>query len=133
MVNKKAQIRIIEAVVAVLLIASVILIFNVQKTPKVDTSQEIYNLESKVLDSIESNATMREAVIVHNESALRSYVFPKIPTNLNFTIVVCGVVDMCSLPDIKNINVNIYADERIISSTLQTYAPKKVKIFVWEK
>jgi len=54
----------------------------------------------------------------------------QIPADLNFTARICNIDDICGLDSYRK---EVYAKERIISSTLKEYSPKKIRLFVWEK
>ena len=131
--NKKGWLRIVEAVVAVLIISSVLVFLSLKKTEKADISQELYNLESSVLNNLESNESVRAAILINNEAFVKKFTESEVQDTFNFTIKICDVADICPLPNIKDINKDVYVDERIISSNLSVYKPRKIKLFLWER
>lgn len=127
--NKKGWIKIAEAFIAVILIAAIML--TVYAVPKKTRSNEvILNTEDSILDEIAQNEKLRQDVMDNNVSDINSLVSSRIPGNLNFTIKICSIDDVCGIDIYRK---EMYARERIISSSLIEYNPKKLKIFMWEK
>mgnify|MGYP001560097905 CR=1 FL=1 len=56
---------------------------------------------------------------------------------LKFAISICDLEQVCALQpfpeEVKDSAGNIYAEERVISSVLdsENFAPKKIKLFLW--
>lgn len=127
--QKKAWIRIVEAFIAVTLIMIVMLsIYSF--SPKKNNGEEIEKIIESVLDEISNNNHLRQDVLNENVFELEQFVSERIPRIMNFTIKICQIEDVCGL---SQYHKNVYARERIISSTLQQYSPKKIKLFAWEK
>ncbi len=132
--NKKAWLRIVEAVIAVLIVASVLLIVLSRQSPKQDKSEEIYEKQRAILNQISQNITLRGYVIDANEEnddEIEEFVKKNAPVGWEFRLKICDVEKVCALGEY--IEKNIYSQEIIISSTLEEYNPKKLKLFVWEK
>jgi len=130
--NKKGWIKIVEAFIAVIIIASVMLTIYA-KQPTRNMNQEITKIEDSILNEISQNSMMRQQVLNGDAAgilAITSFVQTKIPANLNFTVRICSVDEICGLDVYRK---EVYARERIISSTLQKYSPKKIRLFAWEK
>jgi len=126
--NKKGWIRIVEAFIAVILILIVLLsIRSMQKTS--GNNDNLEKVIDAILDEIANNNNLRQNVLSGNLNSLNEFVADRIPNILEFKIQICGIEDICNLPEYKP---EVYARERIISSTLSEYNPKKIKIFVWE-
>lgn len=134
--NKKAWIRIVEAFIAIIMIASVLTIIIVKKTTKTSRKEEMRNLLKRVLEEIANNASLREKVL-GNEAQdiidLNKFAKSRIPGYLNYIVKVCPIDDVCGISEYFGEGVEVYADKRVISSTLYEYDPKKVKLFIWEK
>ena len=127
--NKKGWIKIVEAFMAVMILASVMLTIYV-KQPTRTMNQEIIKIEDSILNEISQNEVLRQNVLDENETSISLFIQSKIPANLNFTARICGVEDICGLDVYRK---EVYARERIISSTLKEFAPKKLRLFMWEK
>jgi len=130
--NKKAWIRIAEAVIGVMIVASVLLFVYAQKNRKTDSSEYIYLLEEKILAEISSNKTLREFILTSNEYSddINDFIDANLPDNFNFYARICPLESPCSF--LQEVNADVYSSEAFISSSLTLYAPKKIKLFVWE-
>jgi len=130
MENKKGWLRIIEAFIAILLILGVFVVIYSKVIDRPQKSDYIYNLEKGILDEISFNPDLRAAVLnmnVINEAKLKTFIIAR-TAGFNFTIKICEPEDICSMETYKK---EVYSSERVISSTLEEYRPKKLKIFMW--
>jgi len=125
--NKRGIIKIIEASVAILIVASVLFVnYNkgiVEKTP--DYSENARD----ILEELASNSYMRDIVL--DSGDVDSFVVGKLPPHLDFESRVCEIGEACGISVLPQ--GNIFSAERIISSNLDSYNPKKVRLFLWEK
>lgn len=128
MKNKKAWLRIVEAVIAVLLVAS-ILILMITKAPRQDTGENMHGIQRFILEQISANETLRAEILQNQNSEVNKSIGRLISPNWNFTTRICGVNEICGMP--FYVEGNIYADEILIASNLTQYSPKKLKLFVW--
>lgn len=128
MKNRAGFIRILEAFIAVALIASV-LVFLYVRTIK-PQREDVYKLQKTILNEIAANPMLRNATLNLDNNTVSNFVKDRVPSGFDFTIRICEPEDICSLPEYK---AEVYATERIISSTLQEYSPRKVKIFMWKE
>jgi len=128
--NKKGVLRIIEAVVASLIILGVLL-FVVLPRYSVDNPFEdsVYDLENSILDEIERSEDLRRYVLDENVVELQNFLNRKLSGNFKGKVKVCGVEAVCIVE--VPYNKDVFVKERVISSTLEEYSPKKVVLFVW--
>jgi len=78
MKNKRGWIKIVEAFVAVLLIAGVVLIIiDKEYLKKEDISSEVYDTELKILKEIQLNNTLRENILTASPLPVNWDVFPQ--------------------------------------------------------
>lgn len=128
MQNKKAWIRIAEAAIAIMLLASVILVIVGRQVEQQDLGEMMYKLQQNILDEASRNDTVRNAVLSGNTLPVNSFIVERLPSGMNFTTKICNPEEACEseLP-----SKEVYADDVLISSTLQQYQPKKLKFFVW--
>lgn len=134
--SKKAWLRILEATIAIILIASVVMVIFLRQSSPQNIRDEIFNVENIILSEIAQNDELRQQVLNSNEEEIRNFISQRIPSNLNFTLKICNIGDhICGLPSLKNTYTNkeIYTQQVVITSTLQEYDPKKIKLFVWVK
>lgn len=128
MKNKKGWLRIVEAFIAIILITGVML--SIYSVRKVSSGNEIVKIQDAILNEISQSENLRNDVINSHISSLNAFVEERIPSILEFSIKICEVDDVCNLDEYRK---DTYVRERVISSTLEEYSPKKIKLFVWEK
>jgi len=126
--GKKAWLRIVEAFIAVLLIAAFLLTLYSTKAKKTD--EEIGKLQDAILNGVVQNNQLRIDILINKDTGVASFVKERLPSGLDFQVKICDVGDICSLDEYIP---EVYAKERIISSTLHDYKPRKLKLFVWKK
>ena len=146
MKNKRGWMKIIEAFSAVLIIWVVLLtVISNNDIKKQDISTKVYNQEILILRKIQLNSTLREKIIlienlpVHSlentfPPEVNSTVNSNIPLFLSCVSQICSPEDDCVIPELNDeIKKDIYVQSVIITSTVDTYAPKKLKLFCWQK
>jgi len=126
--NKKGWIRIAEAAIAIMLLASVILVSITKQVEKKDISEEMYKLQHTILEEASRNASVREAILTEDYAIIESFINERLAKGLNFTIAICNPSANCEAEVPKK---EVYVNDIIISSTLQQYMPKKLKFYVW--
>ncbi len=143
MINKKGWIRIIEAFVAILLVAGVVLVVvgrgNFQRE---DISQIFHDAEFSILREIQLNDTLREEILGTSGTIewkdfpsqapkTRGKIESRIPSYLECSANICWPSDPCFLAEEQERDV--YAESVIITSNLQTFNPRLLKLFCWGK
>ena len=138
--NNRGWIRILEATIAVLMITGILIVVYSRHAGK-DSGPEdyIYSLQRQILRDISSRNDLRSYVLTENIGPLDDYVNGKIPTAFNYSLKVCNFTSPptpCKLDAaefIATIDNDIYVEEIVISADFETYDPKKVKLFIWER
>ncbi len=130
MKQKKGLLRIIEAFIAVTLIAGVLIVLYAQQAGNPKSSEELYRLQSSILNEIADNTKFREDVLNNNLVNIEPFVRDRVPAGFNYSIKICEVDEICSLDNYKK---EIYASERVIAATLKEFKPMKIKIFMWRE
>lgn len=136
--NKKGFLRILESVIAILIITGVMLAINLNK-PEVSDDSYYYEIISSSLKEISKTNNLRSEIIREDtkqdlEVSLNDFVKERIKDgSLEFNIKVCEVQDICSIDYPENSQGNVYSEQVIISSDLTQFNPKKVKMFLWRK
>ena len=143
MVNKRGWIRIVEASIAILIIASSV--FIIYRGVVVNKEFDLTQIITPILEEIGKNITLREKILSYQPSSgeeippeIRDFVSARIKKPyLNYTIKICdpNFLNGCALENYpENARSGVYADERIISGTVtqKQFSPKKIKIFLWE-
>jgi len=141
--NKRGWIRVVEAFAAILILAGIILIVvGNQGIKKTDNSEQIRNSEISILREVQLNETFRTEILSvsgqiewSNFSTYapltKSYIEGERPNYLYCSAKICDPGDFCLLN--TNEEKNIYAESVTISSTLNNFNPKVLKMFCWEK
>lgn len=136
--NKSGWIRITEAVVAILIMASVLIVLYTNGAPQVSYTDYVYDLQIRLLMDVADSPSLRNATLHSNDSIngnhpdLIRYFKDTIPQNFNFTIIVCNLSATSCNADI-NTEREVYVEDRIISSNLEVYSPKLLRLYIWEK
>jgi hypothetical protein len=136
MVGKKGFMRVVEAVVAILIIFGVLLLI----ASKTRTGQEnnLGGILRPILNEVAHNSTLRQEIIENSSDVLiniNNMVGKRLNNPaLNYSVLICELNDVCSFGSVMN-NKDMFASERIISSTINEadFNPKKVKIYLWRK
>jgi len=142
--NRSGWIEIMEATVAVLLIAGVLLIVlnNQQSSSESDLSTQIYETELSILREIQTNESLRADIISVSEVPVGwdSELFPdsvkekinsRVPSYLECEARICYMDDSCGLGENKE--KNIYSQSVSIISTLQEVSYRQLNMFCWVK
>ena len=133
MVGKRGIIRVIEASLAILIIAGAVLLLysRTQTSQEEDLTRTLF----PILEEISKNNTLRDKIVSGDAQSIQlinSIVDEKIKNpSLNYSVYICNRNELCNLKAYPNTANNIYSAERIISSTLRSFNPKKIKIFLW--
>ncbi len=126
--NKRAWIRIVESAVAILMLASVILIAVSRQAERNNIADIMYKLQHAILEEASNNESMRQAVLQADTKNVTYFIKDRLPPGISFNITICPVVSQCTVPLPKQ---EIYVDDAIISSTFQQYQPRKLTFFAW--
>lgn len=151
--NKRGWIHILEATIAVMLVAGVMMTIYSDQSGREDFSiaEYSYSLQNEILDSITINRNLRMEVLrvgVDNYTdpyftVLDNAITAAIPSPLDHLLRVCNLGDPddpCKMPPIiftATLDKNIFVEEAIVSSELgdgtdAVFSPKKVRLFFWE-
>ena len=131
-INRKGFLRIIEASIAIIIIAGVLFSIFTQAREKIEL-----NLSEKardILEEIARDASLREDIITYEAGnplpdSVNSSVDQRIiESYLNYDIRICDVDSACGLSSYVG---EVYSAERSISSTIDTLGPKKIRLFIW--
>ena len=141
--------RIVEAFGAMLLIAGIVFaVIGNQQDKREDASSKAYTSIVSILREIELDGNLRSEIINTGDLSLpvewanfsvsapqtRARIAEKTPGYLECAGKICATNDACLLAqDAKNQGKTIYAESVIISSTIQTYNPRLLKLFCWTK
>jgi hypothetical protein len=134
MVNQRGWLRIVEASIAILIIFGVLLIITRNSAPQ-PSSTDLASMTIPILTEMANNLTLRDYIVRQGNTSipeLTTFVGARIKqSSVKYEVNVCDVDSLCALPQYPAGIANVYAGERIVSSTLNEFNPKKVKIFLW--
>ena len=138
---KKAWIKIVEAFVAILLVAGVLLIVISQGyIGKKDISGQVYDVQISILREIQLNDTLRNDVLDVNDPiewdeedfplSIKNKINSRVPNYLECKARICEIEDKsCELNEYPK--GDVYAESTVITAVLETYGPKQLKLFCW--
>jgi len=131
--NKKAWLRIVEAIIAILIIAGATLIILSKQSKDFNIMDErIYEKQTRVLELISKNESLRNDIIIGRNEEVNKAIKKMIPNSWNFTIVICGPDEICNSENTPN-DKEVYSTEIIVTSNLTFYNATKLRFLVWMK
>ncbi|MAG79031.1 hypothetical protein CMI40_01500 [Candidatus Pacearchaeota archaeon] len=140
--KKKGWVKIVEAFIALLLIASVLLIvIDKGYIGKKDISSKVYEAELSILREIELDDNLRDDILNSNlpinwdnesfPQSVKDKINERIPSYLECNAKICEMDKICALD--KYIDKDIYTQSIAISANLEIYNPRQLKLFCWDK
>lgn len=144
--NKRGLVRIIEAFIAVLLVAGVLL-FVVSKNNDISGAREekIEDLQRSVLQEIARNDQFRAKILALNDemeitstqpaeltdiwTQIRDRIDKGSSGSLDFRVKVCKLENICALNNYPE--TDVYSKSIAITSNITDYSPKQLKLWVW--
>ena len=144
--QKRGWIKVVEAVVAILIILGVILvILNKGSIQKEDISEKVYKAEHLILREIELNESLREEVLNATQlpvdwlafnstrlTGVQNKIIEKTPNYLECEGRVCWLNQTCVIED-RYKDRDVYTKAISITTTLNVYSPRQLKLFCWVK
>lgn len=150
-INKDGLIRIFEAIIAILIILSALIIIVVSKK-QVQGERDLTQIIPPLLEEVAKNLTLRKEIsfnynlsdnINEEEENLNmriknnvgQFIWERLKSsNLNFSIEICKINVVCSANDLpRDLNRDIFSYERVISTDFDKlyFEPRRVKMFLW--
>lgn len=137
--NKKAWVRIVEAVIAIMIILGFILFLRAREE-KPPLSEQMYQISHQVLSEAIANQSVRSAILQENrlqENRLTvdNFLNPRIQQyNFDYNFSICNITESCLPPASVPSDKEIFANNIIVSSDpALEYKPKKLALFMWIK
>ena len=130
MKNKRGVIRIIEAIIAILVLLSVVLVLIQKQPEKADFSTSVYKVQSSILNEISDSNSYRNAVLAEDTSKVECFIQSRLQKySLDFNISICNMTGKCSCD--SPLDKEIYTADTLIVSNLTSYNPKRVVMCSW--
>jgi len=134
-IANRGLLRIVEVSIAVMVIISIMLFIMSNRNLSAET--DFSKVLQPLLEEIAKNITLREIIVTNSlesETQIEFFLSSKIKNPaLGYEVIVCEPNEICGLKQYPTGVKEIFTDERIISSTLQSHGLKKIKIFLWVK
>ncbi len=134
--DKKAWLKIVEAVIAILIVLSAMLYITLSYAPKKNISAIAYDKEKYILNAISKDESLRADILSDNNAGVNTFASQFIPSSWGYETRICSINDICegaSTPSDKE----VYASEIVITSYIgvagSKYEPRKLRMFVWVK
>jgi len=121
MVNKKGYMKTLEAVISIILLLVVVVsIVSIDKYETEEIPQEIKLLQDTILESVQSNESLRSFVYSQNVNSLESFVNSKLDSvRIQGKVQVC---DQTTCPVEEELSSdNVYVDSLIIYDSVDSY------------
>ena len=140
--NKKGVWRVIESVIAVLIIAGALLLFISKE--EISKQSRYFEILRPTLDEIAQDENIRDKIIKDDpstsigEEEIINILKPRFPSEeLELNVSICEINDIPCLTNEdyypKGIRGEVYSEERLISSTLIDYEPAILRGYIWKK
>ena len=141
--DRKAWLRMVETVLAIMVIMGAILMILGRQAPTFDITKDVYEKQKDILDIINKNDSLREQVILKNDCgySICETIKKLMPNGWNFAINICNITQICGNVYFDSLSAadkeasqgkEIFASEVLVASTLKNYDPKKLRLFVWQ-
>lgn len=142
--RKKGWIRIVEAFSTILIITGILLIALNRGPAPDETAQRIYDREYFILREIQLDDSLRTNILdagigVEGDNlpaAVLSKINERTPANLECAGKICETSEECILDsEITTFpsNKDLYVKAAFISADLNSYSPRQLRLFCWEK
>lgn len=132
--NKRGVIRIIEAIIAILILLGVVLTLLTRQPLRVDFASSVYNIEKQILSEIEGRNDLRSAVLSSDKTAIDCFIQSRIEKyGLEYNTTICpNPLEFCPCLGAPR-DKEVYSAEVIISTniTQQQLGFKKLLICAW--
>lgn len=128
--HRKGWMRVVEASISILIILSILFILYNREARSDELALDQRGRD--ILNELATDITFRTNVLRSDSMAVNAAVAEKIPESyLDFEVRICEINDVCGMS--TYFPGNIYAVERVISSSLELEgaSSKKVKLFIW--
>lgn len=137
--NKKGWIRIAEAFIAVLIVIGAAIIVVGGGIQIEGISEKVYDIEISILREIQLNNTLRSEILITSgeiewdefPSKTKNKIQNKMVNWLECVAQICLPENPCLLEGESE--KSIYAQSVLITSTLDIFNPRQLKLFCWEK
>ncbi len=142
--GKSGFLKILEAFLAIMLIAGVLTFIYISQVRQPQQEDYVYQLLRLSLKEISNNPDLRENVLNldygeydsstndGNAQNIANVTEEILPSDYEFKFKICKLDSACGLQNLPD--KEVFSQEVSVSSTLEEFdEPKKIRIFVWKK
>ncbi|MEM3091332.1 MAG: hypothetical protein QXX55_01540 [Candidatus Pacearchaeota archaeon] len=146
--KKKGWIKVIESFISIMLLMAIVLLVINDRYRDNNSYSLFYGIEKRILNEIQMNNSLRQEILNSNPGIeindpnfpiqTKTKIFSEIPKNINCSALICNPGEICVLSDQKLITlgadkVDIYSESIMLTATQQTFSPKVLKLFCWQR
>ena len=95
--SKKGWLRIVEAVIAALLVMSVLLVLVSKQYSMVNEKEKVEDLERSILDQVIEDPNIRTEVLSGDLVTVEAMIQSSLPSGYSFVVKSCKLGEICSL------------------------------------
>jgi hypothetical protein len=131
--NKRSWLRILEAVIAVLIVLSFVLLIYSRQNSATNREEAINQWMTHIKDYLSKDDAVRNSVLANDIGPINVKLREILPAWLNFSSRICSAEEICSNPA-GFPSASVIPGEIVIFANL-TYHPENasiLKIFLWE-
>ncbi|MBI2670870.1 hypothetical protein HYX18_02745 [Candidatus Woesearchaeota archaeon] len=129
--DKKAYIKTLEAIVAILLIYLFIAYLLKDNKPKQATAPiDIKLTQESILKEIQSSNYYRNCVLINNSTCVNDLINSTIANKYNYAFSLC-TKSQCYIPITPA--KDVYLSSVIISANITDYSTTSINLYVWRK
>ncbi|MFA5019663.1 MAG: hypothetical protein WC533_01040 [Candidatus Pacearchaeota archaeon] len=136
MKNKKAVLRILEAVIAVMIVAGILTYAYVKQVYEPNKDEEVHKRLRVILEETAKDLEIRTLILNEEKTKVKELILGRysslIPQEYSIDIAICDLTEICSADEIPSGESEVYSESISISSTLEELSPKELAIFLWE-
>lgn len=138
--GNKGWLKILEASLSMGMIMGFVVLVYSQGIERPNPGEAVLAWQGNILDELKDKVVLRDAVLNKGDTTclvggeVYNYTKEKVAKifpGFGFECRVCGPGDICGAKYAPVERGEIYSEQRIISSTLQKFDPKKVKLFIF--
>jgi hypothetical protein len=126
--GSKGMLKILEAVIAILIIFTVFITYYGANDSMPDFQTINWQLKAyKALDSLENTNDLRNYVLANNSLAIENKLKTLMPSDANYQVMICDV--SCGKPNVvteKMISINY-----MIAGDINNFQPRQIVVYMW--
>ena len=132
--NRKGIIRIVEASIAILIVASVL--FMTYTRGITEDSPDYSENARDMLEELANDVNLRDDVLAYNGGDVPQNILDFIDARksnyLSMSVIICLPNELCGQSEFVG---DVFSAERIISTNVDSsgFSPKKIRLFLWEE